>query len=102
MNELTKEKISPEQLHIWYLESTAKLNKKSFNSDAQGEYAELTEEQKFIDKYIAKKIVNVVRLAVEELKSRICEYKVYKVNPTCNECSNCMIIDDVFSGVKEK
>jgi hypothetical protein len=51
------EKISlAEQLHIWYLEATKELNPKSFNLNAQKSYEELTDEQKFIDKYIANKL----------------------------------------------
>lgn len=49
-------RISPEELHKWYLEATKKLNPASFNKDAQKPYKELTEEQKFIDKFIADKI----------------------------------------------
>jgi len=52
-----------ERLHIWYLEVTKKINPKSFNPNAQKEYSKLTEEQKFIDKYISEKIL-------EELEQR--------------------------------
>ena len=45
-----------EQLHIWYLEATKELNPKDYNQKAQKEYKDLTEEQKFIDRYIAKKV----------------------------------------------
>ena len=53
--------IKPEQLHQWYLEATKKLNPKSFNQDAQKPYKELTNDQKFIDKYIADKINEEVK-----------------------------------------
>ena len=46
-----------EKLHEWYLEATRELNPESYNPNAQKSYAELTEEQKFIDRYIAKKIL---------------------------------------------
>lgn len=48
--------ITPEELHIWYLEATQKLNPDSFNPKAQKPYSELTKEQQFIDKYIAYRI----------------------------------------------
>lgn len=44
------------ELHEWYLEAIKKLNPKSFNENANKPYGELTEEQKEIDRYIAKKI----------------------------------------------
>lgn len=53
--------ISPEELHKWYLEATKKLNPKSFNEDAQKPYEQLSEEQKYIDKYIANKINDKVK-----------------------------------------
>lgn len=45
-----------EKLHIWYLEATKKLDPESYNEDAQKKYSELSEEQKEIDRYIARKI----------------------------------------------
>ncbi len=48
--------ITPEKLHKWYLEATDKLDPASFNREAQKPYKKLTEEQKFIDKYIADAI----------------------------------------------
>jgi len=41
--------------HEWYLEATAKLHPESYNPNAQKSYDDLTEEQKFIDRYIAQK-----------------------------------------------
>lgn len=46
-----------EQLHIWYLEATKQFNPDSYNEKAQKAYKDLTEEQKDIDRYIAKKIL---------------------------------------------
>lgn len=46
-----------EQLHIWYLEATKERNPASYNPNAQKSYAELTDEQRFIDRYIAEKIL---------------------------------------------
>ncbi len=48
--------ITPEQLHKWYLEATALLKPESFNPNAQKPYEEMTDEQKFIDQYIAHQV----------------------------------------------
>jgi len=48
--------VKPEQLHKWYLEAVKELKPESFNPNANKNYDELTDEQKFIDKYIADKI----------------------------------------------
>ena len=53
--------MEPEELHRWYLEATSKLRKESFNKEAQKPYNELTEEQKYIDKYISDKIKRKVK-----------------------------------------
>jgi hypothetical protein len=50
-----------EQLHEWYLEATHKLRFESFNPKAQKPYSELTDEQRFIDKYIADRILQLFR-----------------------------------------
>lgn len=50
-----------ENLHIWYLEATKKINIESFNKKAQKKYKDLTGEQKFIDRYIAKKIIELIK-----------------------------------------
>jgi hypothetical protein len=54
--EVIDEEKLPELLHILYLEATKKLKPESYNPNAQKEYKDLTEEQKFIDKYIAHAI----------------------------------------------
>lgn len=59
--------ISPEQLHQWYLESIAHLSGESYNHNADRPYEMLTEEQKFIDKYIANKIVADIIKIIDEL-----------------------------------
>ena len=48
--------ITPEQIHEWYLEATKVLHPESYNENAQKSYEELTDEQKYIDKYISEKI----------------------------------------------
>ena len=45
-------------LHKWYLEATKKLKPESFNPEAQKTYHELTEEQRYIDEYIAFRIID--------------------------------------------
>lgn len=45
------------KLHDWYLEACKRINPENFNLKAQKIYKELTEEQKFIDRYIAEKII---------------------------------------------
>jgi hypothetical protein len=48
------------RLHNWYLEATKNIKPESYNINAQKEFIELTDEQKFIDRYIAKKIINYI------------------------------------------
>ena len=48
--------VKPEQLHTWYLEAVKELHPESFNPNANKPYSELTDEQRFIDKYISDKI----------------------------------------------
>lgn len=50
------DEILAEQLHIWYLEATEELSPDDFNFDAQKGYEDLTQGQKFIDRYIANKV----------------------------------------------
>lgn len=57
VGENIQEKLS-QQLHEWYLEATKKLSPESFNKNAQKKYEELTEEQKYIDRFISGKILN--------------------------------------------
>jgi len=66
-----------EKLHEWYLEATKELNPESFNPNAQKEYSELTEEQKFIDRFIAQK---VLEKANEDFNKKIDELKEFVLN----------------------
>lgn len=60
------------QLHVWYLDATKKLSPESYNLDAQKSYADLTEEQKFIDRYIAEKVLShIAETAREEEREKI-------------------------------
>jgi hypothetical protein len=49
-------KVTPEQLHKWYLEATKELDPHFFNLKAQVPYEDLHDKQKWIDKDIADKI----------------------------------------------
>jgi hypothetical protein len=53
---LSNRTITPHDLHKWYLESIKHLHPESFNANANKDYSKLTEEQKFIDRFIAEKI----------------------------------------------
>ena len=59
-------KITPEQLHEWYLEATDALvgRPESFNPNARKAYSELSEDQKSIDRYIADRINEFVNRSV--------------------------------------
>lgn len=49
------------KLHEWYLEATARLHPESYNPNAQKPYDAMTEEQKFMDRYIAGKIIELYK-----------------------------------------
>ncbi len=49
-----------EQLHRWYLEATYELDPEDFNPKAVCEYSDLREGQKFIDKFIAEKLISLI------------------------------------------
>ena len=48
------------ELHMWYLEATKQLNPANYNPKAQVPYDDMHEEQKQIDRYIARKITNLL------------------------------------------
>ena len=56
------------RLHSWYLEATRELSPESYNPKAQKDYDSLTEEQRFIDKYIAHKVINWYKSDEEKMK----------------------------------
>lgn len=45
------------KLHEWYLEASKKIGAESFNIKAQKSFDELTEEQKFLDEFIAERVI---------------------------------------------
>ena len=48
------------ELHMWYLEATKQLNPANYNPKAQIPYDDMHEEQKQIDRYIARKITSLL------------------------------------------
>lgn len=52
----TKEEQLARTIHEWYLESVKELHPESYNPNAQKSYDDLTEEQKSMDRYMARKI----------------------------------------------
>lgn len=62
-------KVSPKQLHDWYLEATTFLMPGNYNDNAQKHYDELNEEQKSIDIFIANK----VNEALARMKEKVLE-----------------------------
>ena len=54
-----KEKLA-RQIHTWYLEACEELDPDSYNSNAQKPYENLTEDQKFMDRYLADKILGLI------------------------------------------
>lgn len=94
------QQMTPEHLHKWYLEAISFITKSSYNKDAKKPYEELTEEQKFIDKYICKKILEVqkkqVALLKEELEDR------YPTWVETNLINVIKLIDEAFVKSSEK
>jgi hypothetical protein len=60
-----------EQLHVWYLEATQALDPANYNPKAQKSYAELNEQQKEIDRYIARKINAALEAEREKVKQQM-------------------------------
>lgn len=61
------------QIHIWYLEATKKdMKPGEFNPNAQKSYKAMTEAQRDIDRYIARKMLetHISKASVEELDVR--------------------------------
>ena len=54
-----------ELMHKWYLEACKELSPISYNPNAQKPFKELSSEQRYLDMYIARK---VIRSLVIELK----------------------------------
>ena len=49
-------------LHDWYLEAIKDLDSSHYNLAAKKPYTELSEQQKDIDRYIARKIIEIFGL----------------------------------------
>jgi hypothetical protein len=54
------ENLTPELIHNWYLEACKKVSRKSYNKRAQKTYSELSDEQKFLDRFIVNKIFDLL------------------------------------------
>lgn len=65
---MEKEQLA-EQIHLWYLEVTKELHPESYNPNAQKSYADLTEEQKYMDRYLAGKFLDFLAKKREEIES---------------------------------
>ena len=57
-----------EQLHCWYLEALQEIDPNNYNHKAQKPYNELNEDQKFLDRYIAKKVIALHHSHTEEVE----------------------------------
>lgn len=68
------------QLHGWYLEATKELNPENYNAKAQVAYDDMNEEQKEIDRYIARKVLSLHHQGFEagrrEERERIREWSI--------------------------
>ena len=68
----TNEEVLAQQLHTWYLEATAVgLKEGEFNPNAQKSYEDMTEAQRNIDRYIARKILAGHRQTLTQLLERV-------------------------------
>jgi hypothetical protein len=63
-----------EKLHIWYLKATSELSLESYNPKAQKPFSELTDEQQFIDLYIAQKIRDSLVINEDEVEKITRDY----------------------------
>ncbi len=58
-----------EQIHNWYLEACKQLSPESYNPKAQKSYADLTEEQKEMDRFLANKFIEALSKQEKEIRS---------------------------------
>ena len=49
------------KLHEWYLEASMMINPDNVNPKAQKSYEELNDQQKFLDRYIAKRTLSFLK-----------------------------------------
>lgn len=75
-----------QQLHKWYLEATKRISKLSFNPKAQRSYTQLTNEQKYIDRYIAGKVLGELEKKEAELTEK--NKQLDSLHETCNNYEN--------------
>lgn len=71
-----------EQLHIWYLEACQRPESgMDFNPKAQEAYENLPEGSKFLDRYIAKKILELLASNLERVRGMVEEERCKKIEP---------------------
>lgn len=72
-----------EIIHNWYLEACKEIKPESYNVKAQKTYQDLTEEQKFLDRYMARKILDLLTTKEaeirEDLREKIEELSWYEI-----------------------
>ena len=68
------------QLHGWYLEATARTPQGDFNPKAQVAYGDLSEAQKDIDRYIAKKVLSIATQARKQRDREVDEWVEEKIH----------------------
>ena len=68
MNKTLNNEITAKKLHEFYLGACEDLTGESYNSLAQKQYNNLTEDQKWIDKYIAQKVNELIKKHLKKLK----------------------------------
>lgn len=76
------------QLHGWYLEATKELNPENYNAKAQVAYDDMNEEQKEIDRYIARKVLSLQTQGIEAGR-RERDTQVQDVVRALDECIEC-------------
>jgi hypothetical protein len=83
-----------EQLHVWYLEGTRELDPANYNPKAQKAYAVLNDQQKEIDRHIARKVLAALDAAMAEARQEHEAYRDYwrKIS----EAHGCSSLTDAF------
>lgn len=76
-----------EQLHIWYLEATTSIG--DVNPNAQRPYADLSDDQRDIDRYIATKLTHLIETEKKKADS---------MNEIANMVARHKEVDFVFNG----
>lgn len=109
MNDTTKEKLA-EQLHLWYLEACQKPESGfEFNPKAQEPYEALPEGSKFLDRYLAEKILGLFSSQKQAVVEMIESKRRVMEEHQCGEAlcphyprtdTNNRLIDDILNELK--